>query len=378
MSTVLLFLDFETFSELDLKKRGLDNYASHPSTEILMCSWAVNDALPEVWFPQDRAMPDQLRLMIERPEITKVAFGAEFERAILEKVAKIETPTAVWRDPMIMGRYASIPGDLDFIGSVLRLPPDEAKMKEGSRLISLFCKPHTTKKKGTFRNTKETHPEQWATFVDYCIRDTRVTQTLFKKLIAFTLPSREQKLYELDQIVCKRGMPVDMDFVRKASAIVEEEQTELMALARAATGCENPNSRDQMLSYLKAQGYQYGSLGARWVNKSLAETDLTAGGRTALELRKKLAKSSTAKLEALANFVSADGRLRNQYVYMGAARTNRWSGRSVQLQNLPRATVRDIPGATAAILTGNRAEVAKFGSVLEVIASCLKSAFRAS
>ena len=378
MSQIELHLDFETFSRCDLKTRGLDNYLADPSTEILMLAFAVNEALPQMWFPQEGPMPDQLRLMLERPEISKHAFNCEFEREVLDRLLHIKTPIRVWRDAMVMARYASIPGDLDFVGHVLRLPLDEAKMKEGTKLISLFCKPHTTKKKGTFRNTKETHPEQWAAFVEYCKRDVIAERLIAEKLKAFTLPEQERKLYELDQAINQRGMPVGMDFVRKASVIVAEEQAELMTLARAATGCENPNSRDQMLAYLKTQGYQYGGLGARWVNKSLAETDLTAAGRTALELRKKLAKSSTAKLEALANFVSADGRLRNQYVYMGAARTNRWSGRGVQLQNLPRATVRDIPGATAAILTGNRAEVAKFGSVLEVIASCLRSAFRAS
>ena len=194
------------------------------------------------------------------------------------------------------------------------------------------------------------------------------------------LTERERKLYELDQLINARGMPVDMDFVRKASAIVEEEQTELMALARAATGCENPNSRAQMLAYLKTQGYEYGSLGARWVKQALGDTtsELTDAGRVALELRKKLAKSSTAKLEALANFVNADGRLRRQYVFLGAARTNRWSGRAVQLQNLPRPSIKDIPGATAAILSGSRTSVGSFGPVLEVVASCLRSAFRAS
>ena len=378
MAAVNLHLDFETYSEIDLKNVGLDNYLAHPSTEVLMLAWATNDALPAMWFPGDGPLPDHVRLLIESPAIAKWAFNSEFERSVAERLLGLKSPIGAWRDPMIMARYASIPGDLDFVGHVLKLPLDEAKMKEGTKLISLFCKPHTTKKKGTFRNTKETHPEQWAAFVEYCKRDVIAERLIAEKLKAFTLPEQERKLYELDQAINQRGMPVDMDFVRKASVIVAEEQAELMALARAATGVDNPNSRDQMLAYLKTQGYQYGSLGARWVNKSLAETDLTAGGRTALELRKKLAKSSTAKLEALANFVSADGRLRNQYVYMGAARTNRWSGRGVQLQNLPRATVRDIPGATAAILTGNRAEVAKFGSVLEVIASCLRSAFRAS
>ena len=61
-------------------------------------------------------MPDQLRLMLERPEISKHAFNCEFEREVLDRLLHIKTPIRVWRDAMVMARYASIPGDLDFVG----------------------------------------------------------------------------------------------------------------------------------------------------------------------------------------------------------------------------------------------------------------------
>ena len=53
MAAVNLHLDFETYSEIELKKVGLDNYLAYPSTEVLMLAWATNDALPAMWFPGD-------------------------------------------------------------------------------------------------------------------------------------------------------------------------------------------------------------------------------------------------------------------------------------------------------------------------------------
>ena len=384
MSQIELHLDFETFSRCDLKTRGLDNYLADPSTEILMLAFAVNEALPEVWFPEVGPMPEHLELMIRRPEILKVAFNAEFERTILQKILGIVTPVSAWADPMIMARHASIAGDLAFVGEVLGLPEDKKKSADGRRLIKLFCEPAKHKKKDPPNmpefNNAITHPEEWKSFVAYCVQDTNSEREIFYKLKAFALPPDEKRMYELDQEINERGLPIDMDFVNKADAIVQEEFAELWAEMVKLTGLENPNSRNQLLAWLKISksedpldAYQYNSLGKRWVTKALSDY-CHPEIRKGLELRQKLAKSSTAKLEALKLLVNRDGRLRRQYVFGGAARTLRWSGRGFQPQNLPRPTIKKIAEATAAILTGDRAEVAKFGSVLEVVASCLRGA----
>ena len=380
MAAVELYLDFESRSRTSLPDRGLDNYCADPSTEILMLAFAVNEALPEVWFPTDGPFPDHLRLMIERPEILKVSFNAEFERTILQQILGITTPIRSWADPMIMARHASIAGDLAFVGEVLGISEDKKKSADGRRLIKLFCEPAKRKKKDPPGmpefNDATTHPEDWAKFVDYCRQDVIAEREIFHKLRAFALPPDEKRMYELDQEINERGLPIDMDFVNKASQIVKEEREELTTQMRALTGLENPNSTAQLLGYLKTQNYAYNSLGAKWVIKALGDTasELTEDGRSALKFRQQLAKSSTAKLEAISAFVCADGRLRRQYVYGGAARTLRWSGRGAQPQNFPRPTVKKIEEATAAILTGDRAEVRKFGSVLAVVASCLRGA----
>lgn len=380
MAAITLHLDFETRSRTDLSVRGLDNYCDDPSTQVLMMAWAVNDASPQVWFPATGPMPEQIELLIRRNEILKTAFNAEFERTILKRILHIDTPAGAWADPMIWARHASIAGDLAFVGEVLGLSEDKKKSADGRRLIKLFCEPAKRKKKDPPGmpefNDSTTYPEDWAKFVEYCKQDVIAERELFYKLKAFALPPDEVAMYALDQEINERGLPIDMDFVAKASKIVEEERSELMAGMRALTGLENPNSTQQLLGYLKTQQYAFNSLGAKWVTKALGDVanELTEGGKRALRFRQQLAKSSTAKLEAISNFVCVDGRLRRQYVYGGAARTLRWSGRQAQPQNFPRPTVKKIEEATAAILTGDRAEVRKFGSVLAVVASCLRGA----
>lgn len=390
MSQITLHIDFETASRCNLKARGLDNYAKDPSTHILMMAFACNAALPEMWFPDQEAwangfghskLPEHIEFMIRKSEIMKAAFNCEFERTILKHVLKIETPVSAWRDPMISARYASIAGNLEFVGKVLGIPEDKAKLATGKKLIRLFCEPN---KKGEFNNA-QTHPEEWADFVEYCRRDVIAEREEGRLLRAFELPAFEQQVWQLDQEINERGIPVDMTFVRNATKIVAQERNTLMTEFLMLTGLENPGSVKQLLGWLKEEGYPYGSLGAKWVKKGLGATDgvgfdnvgISAKGRRGLELRQLLAKSSTAKLEALANFISTDGFLRRQYVFMGAARTGRWSGRAVQLQNFPRPTIKDIEGGVRAILSGDIEAVRKFGPVLEVVASCLRSAFRA-
>jgi DNA polymerase len=98
--------------------------------------------------------------------------------------------------------------------------------------------------------------------------------------------------------------------------------------------------------------------------------------KQALELRGQLSKSSVSKLDAIVARTAQDGRLRNSYKYYGA-HTGRWSGEGVQLQNLPRGTVKDVESATRALGYGIREDLEQFGTPLEVVSSCLRSAFRA-
>lgn len=97
--------------------------------------------------------------------------------------------------------------------------------------------------------------------------------------------------------------------------------------------------------------------------------------KKAIELRKQVSKSSTAKLDSLLLRTSPDGRLRQNYRYYGA-HTGRWSGEGVQPQNLPRGTVKeeDFDSVVDHIRRGyNPAPY----PVIEAVSSTLRGAFRA-
>lgn len=351
MAQVNLYIDFESRSRVDLKVRGLDNYAKDPSTEILMMGWAINDGAPQLWFPHIEPLPDHLHLMMTRPEIPKIAYNSEFERVMAREVLKVDIPIEQWIDPSVMARYASIAGKLGFVGEVLGLPEDVAKKAEGKKLIRKFCMP---KKNGEF-NDWNSHPEEWAAFCEYCCFDVRAERGVFHKLKAFSLPPLEVRMWHLDQRINERGLPVDMQFVHNAGAIVAYEHAKLTEEFVALTGLENPNSVKQLLPWLKQHAYPFGSLGKKWVDKALGNgvgfenTGVSQKGRRALELRQLLAKSSTAKVKKLVDTVSADGYARRMYVYYGAPRTGRMSGKDAQPQNFPRGTIKDFDGAVEAI-----------------------------
>ena len=54
-----------------------------------------------------------------------------------------------------------------------------------------------------------------------------------------------------------------------------------------------------------------------------------------LKLRLQMAKSSVKKYQAAERCVCSDGRARGLFQFYGASRTGRYSGRNIQLQNLP-------------------------------------------
>lgn len=378
MEQLFLFVDFETASLIDLKARGLDVYMTDKSTRALMLAFGMNHQQdPDVWFPGKEAIPDKLAPYLnDHPGCYLVAHNAEFERLVFKHVLNIDIPIRRWIDTKVMAQYASIsPSSLESVCKVLNLSEDKAKMAIGKKLIKLFSCP---KKDGTF-NDEKSHPEEWAQFVDYCRQDIRAEQTIFYKLLkGFQLPAFEKQVQRLTLEMNSRGVPIDPIFVENASKIVKVEQERLGAEMRALTGVENPNSPKQLLDYLQSQGYPYGSIGKAFVSKAKEEISVTAAGKRCLELREFLAKSSTAKLESLQNFVGPDGYLRHTFQYYGAPRTGRWSARGPQLQNFPRPNgLKRYDEAVEAIRTGDVEKIRAFGSPMEVVSSCLRSALRA-
>lgn len=355
-------LDYEGRSPVDLKKRGLDPYTAHPDTRCLMGAYRFNDRGPVIQWEGPTA-PREVAEALADPHVEKWAFNAQFERVFTRRVMKIKTPIQGWRCTMALAYMQSFTGTLDMIGRAVGLPEDKQKLATGSKLINLFCKPQ----KVTARQPIEwrddfTNPVEWEEFLEYNRQDV-ITETAIKsRLIRFPVPPEEWALYEIDQAINDRGLPIDSLFVTNAIRMVAIRKAELKAEMIKLTKLANPLSGPQLLPWLQEQGYPFSDLQKATVKKVLAENEeairskfahldkesLDAkveageGGKIAaeavkgLKLRAQAVRTSTAKYNAISNALGKGDNFRFGFQYAGASRTGRWAGRRLNPQNLTR------------------------------------------
>ncbi|HHB13206.1 MAG TPA: hypothetical protein ENK62_08410 [Chromatiales bacterium] len=177
-----LSLDFETYCDLDIGDVGLDNYVRHPSFEVLLCAWAVDDQSVHLWSPAEgEPMPEPLRILLFDSSVLLRAFNAPFEQETLRHGLRIDTVDTRWRCTMVEAYAASFTGGLEEVGAQIGLPQDKRKIAEGRRLIHRFCKPAPRNHKAR-RYTHETHPEEWARFREYCRQDVVAEREIARRL----------------------------------------------------------------------------------------------------------------------------------------------------------------------------------------------------
>ena len=335
-----LWFDCETFSECDLKVHGTHRYAEHPSTEITVAQWAVDDGEPVVFDCTGSAPPAAPFNLLQNPTVTVVAHNSMFDRTLLRHCWGIDVPVERWQDTMIKAMAHGLPGSLDKIGQIVGLADDQAKDKRGRELIQLFCKPrpkgHTLR-----RATRETHPKEWAEFLEYSRQDIVAMRAIDQRLPSWNYRAghAELGLWHLDQRINDRGVAVDTGLATAAIAAVAVEQKRLKAQVTEETDglVTNASQRDNLLAFICAEyGVDLPDMKADTLRRRLEDPDLPDGVKLLISIRLESTKTSTAKYKALVKATSADGRLRNTLQFCGAARTGRWAGRLVQLQNLPR------------------------------------------
>lgn len=383
----ILNLDYESASEIDLPKVGLDLYSSHPSTRILMAAYSIDEGPIAHWEAHKRPMPAELLDALEDPEVEKWAFNAQFERVMTKRVAKIKTPIRSWRCTMALAYMHSFSGRLEEVGEQVGLPPWMQKLKDGKRLINLFSKPQKITKTNPhrWRNWK-TDREDWERFCTYNIGDVPPEMEIKRRLINYPVGPLEWRLYEIDQKINDRGKPVDMKFVEAAIEMAAERKRELHAELCELTGLDNPNSTQQILPWLQARGYRFADIRKDTVTKTLSENEvrpfLAPDALVCLKLRQWAARTSIKKYDALRLKVGLDGRMRYLFQHAGASRTLRWAGRTIG-QNIP-GTPKSfeergfLNAVTEAIRNRDKETLAMYvDEPMEAYVGAIRSAFRA-
>lgn len=231
------------------------------------------------------------------------------------------------------------------------------KDKEGERLIKLFsvpCKP--TKSNGMrTRNLPQHYPADWAKFKSYCIQDVNTEVDIYKRLKRFPMPEQEWKHYRVNERINDRGVKIDTELVQQAIACDLMLSDAMSKKAYELTGLENPNSVSQLKAWLDERGIPMDTLGKKDVAQMIAELDkngVDAEAMDMLKLRLQMAKSSVKKYQAAERCVCSDGRARGLFQFYGASRTGRYSGRNIQLQNLPQNHISTLDEARELVKLG--------------------------
>jgi hypothetical protein len=389
-----LFCDTETRSELNIKEVGAYRYVFHPSTELLMTSYMIDDQPMKRWETHTSGfIPEDLKEALEDPFTIIVAWnGVGFERLVFKRFFGMDISVDRFEDPMFRSRYMSMPGKLEKVGKILDIKSKkltEFFIKDES-MVDMFCAPLRFGgeltlfgiEPTTYRDW-DTHRKEWDRFGQYCDQDVYAMKEIMGRVQDFPLTDFEYEVIALDARINDRGIYTDSVLLQGAGIIVEKEQASLLKEFREISGISNPKAPKQVLAFVRQHGYTFPSIGKPFVKRALnGECELDALGKRVLELRLQVSKSSVAKLESCKNSVMPDGRVRGLFNYMGAARTGRWTSGLFQAHNLIKATKeveKKFDLAMELLKAGNYDTIKKeFSSPLDVACSALRPILRAA
>lgn len=382
----LIFIDVETRSTEDVTVHG--SYRHNANGRVTIVAYAignepVKDWVLEDWTPGKKLSwakaPTDLLDAVQRAKAGKawfVAWHSGFEFSAFTRGMKHLGFRVQWMiDAMVQAMRSHLPADLAGAARAIGLTQKQAS---GKALIKLFA----VEGNGV---TPQTHPEEWAQFRSYARDDVASMRDVF--FATMPLSRRMWEEYWASERINHRGVPVDLDFVRGAAALaerlaatanadiarltdgkiqtvrqnaalmdwirytlrhlpevdrlltlemnlVEDEDGERVTVPKYSLGREKVEA---LIAYLESLDEREGLTDDEWTVLQVLEVRLFG------------ASATPAKFQKILNTVDADGRLKGQYVYGGAAGTIRFSSKGVQIQNLSRDTVGSLDDEADAI-----------------------------
>ena len=319
-----LSIDIETFSDIDIQKAGAYRYAQSEQFRIMLFAYSFDgEEVQVIDLENGEEIPHFILTALQDKDVIKHAYNAAFEWYCLNR-AGIKTPLDQWQCTMVHAMYLSLPAGLANTGEALGISEDKKKSAVGKQLIRYFC-------------VKPYKPDavKWKAFKEYNRQDVVSEMEVESRLSGFPVPEIEWARWRQDIAMNAYGVKVDTELVNGAIKIQERCEEELLTEAVRLTQLENPNSPTQLLNWVNAQGYPLENTQKATIESALKE-DLPLKVRRVLEIRQQLGKTSVKKYEAMTNTIGEGDRVRGISQFYGASKTGRFSGRLVQMQNLPR------------------------------------------
>jgi DNA polymerase len=376
-SDELVHLDFETLGrESDLKAVGTYKYAA--TANAIVCAFAVGDAPAQTWHADGAILdwnyaPSDLRAAYDRGAVF-AAWNASFDAAIwnYSTLGFPFLPPERVIDPMVQAGVANLPTDLESASRALGGP---GKQKDGKKLIKLFCVEGAA---------PSAHPDEWQRFLAYARQDVEAMREVYRK--TRPLPRAEWAQYWAFEHINRRGVGVDLLFVRRAAILAAEDGiasgrrlAELTGAVTKVTQAKriaawlHDNLADAAMREVLTVGIPADDDDADDDEAEPHEFSLTRDrvARVTAMLDAKRANGGLDPAETKAHEVATlrlygagaspkkfgrlqvqeiDGVLRGQYRFAGAGQTGRMTSRGAQIQNLTRDTLGEDGAAEAALV----------------------------
>src|SRR6516162_2958047 len=367
-SSDLIWIDFEAYGgPLDLRAAGTFRYVAAASTRAIVLAYAIGDAPALTWHAGGAILdwdnaPDDLRAAFGRGA-TFAAWHAGFDAAVWNYATlgfPFLTPERVI-DPMVQAGVSNLPTDLERASRALG---GAGKQKDGKKLIRLFCIEGASPSE---------HRAEWERFLAYARQDIEAMREVYRR--TRPLPLEEWQQYWAFERINRRGVVLDMPYVRRATALAAEDAIAIgrrlaeltnkvvtrVTLAKKIATWLNDNLADAAMREVLMVGVpaddeddadseaeQELSVARDRIARVLAMLDAkhANGGLSLVETKARevaairlygagAAPKKFARLEAQ----QVDGVLRGQYRFAGAGQTGRMTSRGAQIQNLTRDAI---------------------------------------
>lgn len=358
----MIWLDFETRSECDLKTAGVYNYARHPSTQVLCMSYAVGDGMVQTWRPGQLlpVLTGQIR-----------AHNAAFERLIFWHVLGHQIPLEQFYCTASQARANCAPGSLEdvarFAGTNMR------KDHRGNYLVRQCCMP-------PFKD------ELIQELIEYCEQDVRTMRAASQAMRDLT--DDELADYHANERINDRGVLIDVPLCQAAMRYAADELHEIERIVREVTNGEilsvrSPKMRQWVQDRVGPEALKLMERDDKFSIDKTARANLLAMDdpeqvppdvAEVIQCADDLWASSVAKFKRLFDLAGEDHRVRGAFVFAGGSATGRASSYGAQVHNFTRQCADEPESVRHAMVRGHKI-VPKYGKrITDVLKGMLRPA----
>jgi DNA polymerase len=381
---MILWIDFETRSRVDLGSKGVYNYAQDMSTEVLCMSYAFDDGEVQTWVPKYTS--DGVMWLNDSPFPEAVAkhtgpiyaHNAAFERLIFWYVLQINFDLEQFYCTATQARANCAPGSLEDVGRFASV--SMKKDHRGAQLIRLLSIPQAD---GTFREDAALMAEM----IQYCETDVKAMREISKAMRP--LSAEELADYHVNERINDRGVLVDVPLAKAAMRYAHDELVEIEERVAELTDGEitsvrSPKMREWVLERVGDEAKKLMLVKDKYSIDKTVRANLLAmenpdeippAVAEVIQCADDLWASSVAKFSRMADLADdEDCRVRGAFVFAGGAATGRASSYGLQVHNFTRKCAKEPDAVRQAMVRGHNIVPAYGKRVTDVLRGMLRPA----